>query len=198
MNRILFTLLLILMSTTIKAQNMPFSQLVKHRQSVREYNSTPVEKEKLIQCLESARLSPSANNAQPWKFVVVNAPDVKNKLASAVAGMGMNKHAYKAPVIVAIVVEKRDMMSSVAGSAQDKDYSLLDIGIVANQFCLQATDIGLSTSIIGWFNEKEVKNVLNVPKDKRVPLIITVGYSDVPVREKKRKSIDEISSWNKY
>lgn len=177
---------------------MAFSELVKHRQSVREYNDTPVEKEKLMQCIESARLAPSANNAQPWKFVVINEPTLKGRVASAISSMGMNKHAYKAPVIVAVVVEKRDMMSCAAGSVQDKDYSLLDIGIVANQFCLQATDIGLSTCIVGWFNEKEVKNLLNVPKGKRVPLIITVGYSDVPVREKNRKSIDEISSWNKY
>ena len=180
------------------AQNMEFSELVKRRQSVREYNNTPVEKEKLIQCIESARLSPSANNAQPWRFVVVDEPALKEKVASAVSGMGMNKHAHKASVIVAVVVERRDMMSSVAGSVQDKDYSLLDIGIVANQFCLQATDLGISTCIVGWFNEKEVKNLLNIPKSKRVPLIITMGYSNVPVREKKRKSIEEISSWNKY
>ena len=198
MKRILFILLSVTISTTIMAQNMEFSELARRRQSVREYKDTPVEKAKLIQCIESARLSPSANNAQPWKFVVVDDPTLKEKVASAVSGMGMNKHAHKAPVIVAIVVERRDVMSSVAGTVQNKDYSLLDIGIVANQFCLQATDIGLSTCIVGWFNEKEVKNVLNIPKGKKVPLIITVGYSDVPVRDKKRKSIDEISSWNKY
>ena len=198
MKKQIFFFLLIMLSISVNAQEFSFAELVKQRQSVRNYNDTPVEKEKIIQCLESARLSPSANNAQPWKFVVVDEPQLKDKVASAVTVMGMNKHAKQAPVIVAIVVEKRDAVSSVAASMQDKDYSLIDIGIVANQFCLQATELGLSTCIVGWFKEKDVKNLLDIPKGKRVPLIITLGYSDVPVREKKRKSLEDISNWNKY
>ena len=198
MKKQIFFFLLIMLSISVNAQEFSFAELVKQRQSVRNYNDTPVEKEKIIQCLESARLSPSANNAQPWKFVVVDEPQLKDKVASAVTVMGMNKHAKQAPVIVAIVVEKRDAVSSVAASMQDKDYSLIDIGIVANQFCLQATELGLSTCIVGWFKEKDVKNLLDIPKGKRVPLIITLGYSDVPVREKERKSLEEISNWNKY
>ena len=198
MKKQIFFFLLIMLSISVNAQEFSFAELVKQRQSVRNYNNIPVEKEKIIQCLESARLSPSAKNAQPWKFVVVDEPQLKDKVASAVTVMGMNKHAKQAPVIVAIVVEKRDAVSSVAASMQDKDYSLIDIGIVANLFCLQATELGLSTCIVGWFKEKDVKNLLDIPKGKRAPLIITLGHSDVPVREKKRNSLEEISNWIKY
>ena len=67
-----------------------------------------------------------------------------------------------------------------------------------NQFCLQATDLGLGSCIIGWFNEKRIKELLNIPKGKRVPLVLTLGYSDAPIREKQRKTLEEISNWNKY
>ena len=116
-------IILFMMSVTLNAvsQNTSFAELVKQRQSVRNYEDTPVEKDKLIQCIESARLSPSANNAQPWRFIVVDDPAIKQKVASAASGMGMNKHTKQAPVIVAVVLEKRDMISSIAASVQDKE-----------------------------------------------------------------------------
>jgi nitroreductase len=175
---------------------MEFSDLVKRRQSTRKYLAESVEKEKLQQCLESARLSPSANNGQPWKFVVVDDPELKVQVANCASGLGMNKFTHEAPVLVAVILEKMKLISFLGSVIQDKEYSLLDIGIAVNQFCLQATDLGLGTCIIGWFDEKAVKKLLHIDKRKRVPLLITVGYSDSPLREKSRKSMAQISSWN--
>lgn len=177
---------------------MEFKELVKIRQSDRKYTDKPVEKKKLMQCLESTRLSPSANNSQPWKFIIVDDPSLRVEIANCDASMGMNKFVASAPVIAVVVVEKQNVLSSVGSVIQNKPYYLLDIGIAVNQFCLQASDLGLGTCIIGWFDEKKVKNLLQVDRNKRVPLIITIGYSDSRTREKRRKSLDEISSWNKY
>ena len=85
---------------------MDFLDLVKKRQSDRKYKNTPVDREKIIKCLEAARLAPSACNSQPWKFVVVDDPQLLPEMASAAAGMGMNKFAVQSPVIVAVVLEK--------------------------------------------------------------------------------------------
>ena len=75
----------------------------------------------------------------------------------------------------------------------------MDIGIAAEHFCLQAADEGLGTCIIGWFNEKKVKKMLSIPMLKRVELVITVGFSaDEKIPPKKRKTMDEILSCNKY
>ena len=175
-----------------------FQELTTIRQSVRAYESFPVEKNKIIKCLETARLSPSANNAQPWKFIILDNKEIKNKVASSISILGMNKFAKQAPVIIVVVLEKRDIISSLAGTMQDKDYSYIDIGIAVNQFCLQATNIGLSTCIIGFFTEKEKKTNINIPQNKRVPIVITMGYSKKPVEETNRKPLAEISSWNKY
>lgn len=177
---------------------MEFKELAKIRQSDRKYTDTPVEKEKLIQCLETARLSPSANNSQPWKFVIVDDPLLRKEIADCASGMGMNKFVASAAIITAVVIEKQNILSSMGSVIQNKPYYLIDIGIAVNQFCLQAKDLGLGTCIIGWFSEKNVKKLLQVDRSKRVPLLITVGYTEGTTREKKRKPLEEISSWNKY
>lgn len=177
---------------------MEFQELILQRQSDRKYNSKPVEKEKILKCIESARLSPSACNAQPWTFVVVDDEKKKLEVENAIATLGMNGFALQAPVVVAIVLEKPNLSSKIGSVIKDKEYTLMDIGIATNQFCLQASEIGLGTCIIGWFNEKKVKKILNVPKNKRVPVLILLGYSESQLRQKIRKPIQDMSKFNSY
>ena len=172
---------------------MEFSALVKLRQSDRKYEARGVEKEKIIRCLETARLAPSANNSQPWKFVVVDQPELKEQVAECAVSVGLNKFTHQAPVIVAVVQEKVNMLSGMGSVIQDKEYALLDLGIAVNQFCLQAAELGLGSCIVGWFNEAKVKSLLNVPAKKRVPLLITLGYSVAKTREKSRKKLEEMT-----
>lgn len=177
---------------------MEFSELVKHRQSDRKYSDRPVEREMLQQCIESARLSPSATNSQPWKFVVVDDPILKEELANSASSLGMNKFTHQAPVIIAVVLEKMNALSAMASVIKDKEFSLLDVGIAVNQLCLQAADLGLGSCIVGWFDEKKAHKVLGIDRRKRIPLLITIGYSESPTREKVRKPIEQMSSWNHY
>ena len=177
---------------------MNFYELITKRQSERQYDTRLVEAEKILQCIEAARISPSACNAQPWKFIVVDEPELKTQLASAIAGMGMNKFVFDAPIIVAIVLEKPNIMSKIGSILKGKEYTLMDIGIVATHFCLQATDLGLGTCIIGWFDEKKVRKLLRIPNKKRIPLLLTVGYSTDKKREKQRKELEVVYNANKY
>ena len=177
---------------------MNFYELITKRQSDRQYDNRPVESEKIMQCIEAARIAPSACNAQPWKFIVVDEPELKKQIANTTASMGLNEFAFDAPVIVAIVLEKPNSMSKIGSVLKGKEYMLMDIGIAASHFCLQATDLGLGTCIIGWFDEKKVKKLLQIPNKKRVPLLITVGYSNDKVRKKQRKELDIMYCANKY
>ena len=177
---------------------MEFSELIKLRQSVRKYTDQSGEREKITACLEAARLAPSANNSQPWKFIVVDDPELKNRVAECTASLGMNKFTYQAPVIVVVVLEKENLFSSLGGKVKDKIFCHYDVGLAVGQFCLQAAELGLGTCIIGWFHEKKIRKLLNISKNRRIPLIISLGYSEASVREKNRKPIDEISSWNAY
>jgi len=179
---------------------MKFLELIQKRQSVRKYADQPVEKEKIARCIEAARLAPSACNAQPWKYIVVEDPEIKEKVAreayNAVAPF--NKFALQAPVIVAIVMEKPNLLSQFGGRVKDKDFYLIDIGITAEHFCLQAAEEGLGTCMLGWFNEKAVIRLLGIPEKKRIGLLITLGYASDEQRTKKRKEIPDMCTYNKY
>ena len=180
---------------------MSFLDLANKRYSVRNYKSTPVPQEKMRRCIEAARLAPSACNSQPWKFIIVDDPELVNELAKAAFEglLDFNNFAFKVPVFVLIVSERQKMFAKFGGVVKKKNFSLMDIGIAAEHLCLQATEEGLGTCILGWFNEKKVKKILSIPKLKRVELIIAVGFSaDEEIPHKKRKSMDEILSCNKY
>jgi len=179
---------------------MNFTELVKIRQSTRKYASTAVEIDLINKCIEAARLAPSACNAQPWKFIIINDFTLKNKVAEHISDVLMNKFVYDAAVLVTIVIEKPTITSWIGEKVKNREFPLIDIGIAAEHFCLQATELGIGTCMIGWFNEKPIKKLLSIPLNKRIGLIISMGYStpDYPVRLKIRKPIDVMSSFNKY
>lgn len=176
---------------------MDLLELINKRQSDRKYSSTPVDRQLIIKCLEAARLAPSTCNSQPWKFVVVDSPELLPSMASAASGTGMNKFAHQCPVIVAVVLEKMNLTARIGSVIKDKEYSLLDVGIAVENFCLQAAELGLGTCILGWFDEKKVRKLLGIG-NKRVPLLITLGYAEGETRNKIRKSLDDMSCWNTY
>jgi nitroreductase len=182
-------------------KRMSFLLLASLRYSVRNYRTTPVPREKIERCVEVARLAPSACNSQPWKFVVVDEPVLKDKLAKAAFEgiIGLNGFVHKAPVLVLIVSQRQKLSAKLGGLIKDKDFSLMDIGIAAEHFCLQATEEGLGTCMLGWFNEKRVKKLLSIPAARRVELMISVGFAvDEIVPLKNRKGTTEVLSWNNY
>jgi len=181
---------------------MKFIELVTKRQSDRAYENNPVDPELINQCLEAARLAPSASNSQPWTFLVVNETDLKNKVAAKTFGpfKTFNKFTPQAPVIIAIILEKPKVTTEAGGRIKNKEYPLIDIGIAAEHFCLQAAELGLGSCMIGWFDERAIKNLLMVPKSKSIPLLITLGFTPVEYRTRKkvRKAFDKAVKFNSY
>lgn len=181
---------------------MKFLDLVEERQSDRKYIDKEVEREKIKRCLEAARLAPSASNSQPWTFVVVDEVELKNKVGRATFGplKAFNKFVPQAPVIIAIVQEKPKKITEIGGRIKNKEYPLIDIGIAAEHLCLQAAEDGLGTCMLGWFNEKKVKELLKVPEEKNIPLLITLGYTpdEYLHRKKIRKDFENVVKWNTY
>ncbi len=180
---------------------MDFLEFVSSRQSDRAFDpNRPVEKEKLERILEAARLAPSACNAQPWHMIVVDNPELKNKVADATSEriLGMNHFTKQAPVHILLVEEKVNLTSGIGGWVKQKDYAQMDLGVVAAHIVLAAHAEGLGSCIVGWFNEPKMRELLSIPDSKRVWLDIIIGYSVQPVRAKKRKAFNEIVSYNKY
>ena len=181
---------------------MNFLDLAEARQSARKYIDKPVENEKIMRCLEAARIAPSASNSQPWSFVVAHEPALLKKLAKAARGPlgSFNNFVKQAPVVVTIVLEKPKTVTEIGIKVKDKEWPLMDIGIAAEHFCLQAAEEGLGTCMLGWFDEPEVKKILHIPTEKTVALLITLGYTPDGYKHRKkiRKSMEKMVKWNKY
>ncbi|MCK4677589.1 MAG: nitroreductase family protein [Bacteroidales bacterium] len=181
---------------------MHFSELINIRQSVRKYSNRQVGKEKIKRCLEAARMAPSASNSQPWHFVVVDEPELKEKVARLTYSkvVSFNKFTHQAPVIVVIIIEKPKLVTQIGGVIKNKEYPLIDIGIAAGHFCLQAAEENLGTCMLGWFNENAIKKLLHIPAKKTIGLLITLGYpaDNYPIRSKIRKKPEDVVSYNRY
>ncbi len=181
---------------------MALLELLKPRKSVRDFLDRPVEREKIMMCLEAARVAPSASNSQPWKFIVVDDAALKKKLCDrAFSGIySINSFCKTAPVIIAVVSEKSKFLTRIGGMFRGTKFYLIDIGIACEHFVLQAEELGLGTCWLGWFDERAVKSTLNIPRSKKIDILIALGYYD---REKlgaehDREPMDKIASFNSY
>lgn len=174
---------------------MNFLEIANARQSCRSYDeSREVEKEKLDAVLEAARLAPSACNGQPYQITVCRGQAAKD-VALSCRGMGMNKFAVQAPVC--IVVSEMPYVKSAAMGAKVKnnDYRSIDIGIVTAYLTAEASAQGLSTCILGWFDDGNVREICAL--EHPVRLVITLGYAKEgdALRKKIRKEMDALVSW---
>jgi len=175
-------------------------ELMSIRQSERKYTDRPVEKEKIERIAEAGRLSPSACNGQPWRFIVVDDPAIRREVAAATESkvLNMNSFVRQAPVLIVIVREKSNFTSRAGDLLKSRDYSLIDIGIATASMAYQATAEGLGTCIIGWLDEKKIKEILKIPRSKKVELVLSVGYTENTLRKKTRKPNPEVVSYNRY
>jgi nitroreductase len=180
---------------------MTFEELVRERRSVRRYADRPIAREDILKCLEAARLAPSACNSQPWHFIVIDEPGLRKRVAERIfSGLyAMNKFAKEAPVLVAVVSEKVKFLASLGGQVRDTRYGLVDIGIACEHLILQARELGIGSCWIGWFDEKALKKELRIPGNKKIDIVIALGYpAEEKAVPKTRKALAEISSFNGY
>lgn len=171
---------------------MNFTEIAQNRQSCRSYDAArEVEQEKLNAILESARLAPSACNAQPYHITVCRG-DAAKASAKAVQGMGMNKFATDCPVMLVVSEAPYNATAALGAKVKDNDYRSIDIGIMTAYLTAEATAQGLSTCILGWLDDKELRRICGI--DEKVRLVISLGYAkaDDKLRQKKRKNVEEL------
>lgn len=169
---------------------MDVSQVVQLRRSIRNYQDREIKKEKLNKVLEAARLAPSSNNRQQWKFIVVKEKDTKKKLA--VAASNQSSVAQAPIVIVACATESQSIMQ-----CGQPAYSV-DVSIAVSFIILQAWELGLGTCWIGAFDEPGVKETLGIPDNIRVVAITPLGYPAQDHSARPRKQLEQIVSFDKY
>ena len=147
---------------------MNFYEIAKNRQSCRSYDeSRPVEEEKLNAILESVRLAPSACNGQPYHLTVCRG-DAAREVAKAVMGMGMNKFAADAPVLIVISEEPYCKTAALGAKVKNNDYRSIDIGIAAAYLTAEATAQGLGTCILGWLDDDKIRKICSLYHMKKL------------------------------
>ena len=170
---------------------MNFTEIAQNRQSCRSYDpDRPIEDEKLEAILASARLAPSACNGQPYHLTLCQGEAAK-KVAKATMGMGMNKFAANAPVLLVISEEPYVKSAALGAKLKKNDYRSMDIGIVAAYITAEAAAQGLGSCILGWLDDEQLREICGV--EHPVRLVITLGYpKEDALREKKRKDLDTL------
>ena len=171
---------------------MNFTEIAENRQSCRNYDpERGVEQTKLDRVLASARLAPSACNGQPYLITVCRG-EAAQKVAKATQGMGMNKFASDAPVLLVISEQPYVRTAALGAKVKGNDYRSIDIGIVAAYLTAEATAQGLGSCILGWLDDGAIRKICGI--EGTVRLVITLGYpkDGDKLRAKKRKAMDEL------
>ena len=170
---------------------MNFTEIALARESCRNFDaSREVEQEKLETILEAGRLSPSACNGQPYHFTVCKG-DAAARVAKCVMGMGMNRFAADAPVLIVISEEPYVKTAAFGAKIKKNDYRSIDIGIASAYLTAEATAQGLSTCILGWLDDEKIREICGLKHPVR--LVICVGYAAKEgLRPKKRRSMEEL------
>ena len=176
-----------------------FLELAQSRQSDRSFEpGRSIEPEKLQRILEAGRIAPSACNGQPWHFTVVTGSELLPAVGKATSSLGMNKFVKDASALVLITHEPTNFTSKLGCGIKDKDFPMMDLGIASAYITLAAEDEGIGSCILGWFDEKKIKQLTGIPEKRRLMLIIALGYAAKPKRKKVRKEWGKVVSFEKY
>lgn len=175
---------------------------IENRRSIRKYLNKKVEKEKLLQILESARLAPSGSNTQPWNFIVVESEKTKEKLSLADHNQ---EWMMTAPVFIVCVadircrIDKKDDICLDENSPEPELKQIIrDTAIAIEHILLESENLGLASCWTAWFEQDDVRPILNIPKDKYMCGIITLGYGDESPNQRPRRKLEEIVRYEKW
>src|SRR2546423_11325565 len=160
---------------------MEVLEAIKSVKSVSKYKPDPVPEQKVQAVVNAARFAVSADNIQPWKFIVVSDEDAKRKLAGACTN---GRHMADAPLVVVACARLDEAVAMIGGYMNSYP---VDLGIALANVTVAATSEGLGTSWIFTFNEEKVKSFLKIPADARgvglTPLGIPEAYAPPAGRE---------------
>ncbi|MBN1893598.1 nitroreductase family protein [bacterium] len=182
--------------------NASLLESIRTRFSVRKFDGRCVDREILQICLEAARLAPSAENSQPWRFLILDDPEtIRSFGRSAFSGIySLTGWAASAPVLIVLLAEPDLIAGRIGKWIQRLPFYLLDMGIAGTHLVLQAQSLGLGTCWIGWFDLRKTRKFFGLPKGIKVCGMIALGYPQPgqPVRKRSRKPLEELCRFNSW
>ncbi|TCO79443.1 nitroreductase family protein [Marinisporobacter balticus] len=169
---------------------------IEMRRSIRKYINKAVEDEQIVQLIESARLAPSGSNTQPWHFIIVKSQENREKLAKVSHNQ---KWMYSAPIFIVCIAdircrikEDQEIFLNENSPLGELKQIIRDTSISIEHIVLEADNLGLGTCWVAWFTQEEIRPILNIPSDKYVVGILTVGYADEMPKSRPRKKIEDM------
>jgi nitroreductase len=181
---------------------MDYQTIIDNRRSLRVYDTRIPDRKTLLDCLDAARIAPSGENLQPWRFIVIDEPSLRSELATA-ASSGIylpTKFIRKAPVLIAVLAQTDVKVNRIGTFLQGIQFYLLDLGIACQQLVLKAEDLGLGSCFIGWFNVDKARTILALPKKEKLVCLISLGFPPQGYQAPqghKRKSLADIVRFNR-
>lgn len=183
---------------------MEYDEVLRRRRSCRAYDERPVEREKLAACMEAGRTAPSGCNTQRWMFIAVDDAEKCALIADAVQSppeIGVNKFAYKVPAFIVMLYHppRKELNEKQVKILEKFNHPDIDLGLAAGQICLKATDLGLGSVMLGWFEQEPIKSVLGIPGELSVALVIGLGYpkNDAPGGPRRYTS-EQVCRWGSF
>ncbi|KPJ85652.1 MAG: hypothetical protein AMS17_14050 [Spirochaetes bacterium DG_61] len=178
---------------------MKFIDILTRRKSVRKFLDRTVERHKLVQCIEAARLAPSGDNMQPWRFIVLDDPKMKKHFCREVTKGIYRRTRFigSAPVIIVLVAKLNFIVHRIGKIVSRTNIQLIDMGIAGEHLVLQAQELGIGTCWINLFNVKRAEKVLGLPKSYKVVSLIAMGYpAEGATRDRSRFPLERILYFN--
>ena len=169
---------------------MDVFQTIATRRSIRSYRDLPVEPEKIEQILEAARWSPSANNRQDWKFIVIQNKTTIEQMIDVCRGQTF---IAQAPVLLVACSLRPDSLMTCGHPR-----GTVDLSIAMTSMLLQAWSLGLGTCWLGAFSQEGVKKLLKIPEAVSVVAITPLGYPKVIPGPPARKPLATIVCHETY
>ena len=179
---------------------MKLDQILNSRRSVRSFDSRPVNEKDILSIIEAARLAPSACNSQTWRFIFVTQREIIRKIChEAMRPVIPNKWLEQAPLVIVGCSQLDVIANRIGGRVTGIEYYQIDIGIAMEHMVLKATELGLGTCWIGWFDETHLKGILGIPQKIKVSALLAVGYpKEAPGKKRKRKPTEKIAFSEKW
>lgn len=172
---------------------MEFQQCLNTRRSVRKYKSQPVEKDLICRMVESAILAPSWKNSQTARFYAASG-QTKKELSKALPDFNRVRTENAPYIIVSTSVD------GISGFTEDGGYvthlkdgfQYFDNALAVENLCLTANDLGLGTLIMGLYDEKAVRRILDIPENEVIVCLIAVGYPDTEPKTPPKKPLEDV------
>jgi nitroreductase len=153
---------------------MEFMEVISKRRAIRKYKKDPIPEDKLQRLYQALRLAPSGNNRQPYRFIFVRDERVRREIVQRACHQDF---LYDAPIIMVACCEP--------GRA-------FDTAIAVDHLVLAATNEGLGTCWVGWFDRDAVKEILGIERNMDVPILVPIGYPDESPPARPRKTLEEL------